>query len=121
MKKIKSSLAWLRSARGYSLWLFQTTSLSLWITATPLWNCGIKRGQHVVTSNHVYVDYSGSRDDIVVDLYGSLASQESLVMQVKRSIGGPLALVAEGIKGKEKEPKTEEKKKKEKGSSDREW
>ncbi|KAJ9557841.1 hypothetical protein OSB04_012455 [Centaurea solstitialis] len=50
----------------------------------------------------------------LADLYGSFASQESLVMQIKSSIGGPLALVAEGSKGKGKEVKTEAKKKKKK-------
>ncbi|KAJ9545112.1 hypothetical protein OSB04_024819 [Centaurea solstitialis] len=46
----------------------------------------------------------------LADLYGSLTSQESLVMQIKSSIGGPLALVAEGRKRKEKEVKIEVKK-----------
>ncbi|KAJ9561515.1 hypothetical protein OSB04_006675 [Centaurea solstitialis] len=50
----------------------------------------------------------------LADLYGSLASQECLVMQMKRSVRGPLALVAEGSKGKEKEMNTEEKKKRKK-------
>ncbi|KAJ9557065.1 hypothetical protein OSB04_011679 [Centaurea solstitialis] len=46
------------------------------------------------------------------DLFGSLASQESQVLQVKRIIGGPLSLIVEGGSGKGKEVKKEEKKKK---------
>ncbi|KAJ9547607.1 hypothetical protein OSB04_020150 [Centaurea solstitialis] len=50
----------------------------------------------------------------LADLYGTLAAQESIVLQMRRSIGGPLALVAEGssVKGKEKEERKEERKKK---------
>ncbi|KAJ9535092.1 hypothetical protein OSB04_un001832 [Centaurea solstitialis] len=50
----------------------------------------------------------------LANLYCSLASQDSLVQQVKRSIGGPLALVVEGSKDKGKEVKKYEKKKKKK-------
>ncbi|KAJ9535248.1 hypothetical protein OSB04_un001660 [Centaurea solstitialis] len=50
----------------------------------------------------------------LADLYGTLAAQESVVLQMRRSIGGPLVLVAEGssVKGKEKEERKEERKKK---------
>jgi hypothetical protein len=50
------------------------------------------------------------------DLFGSLASQESQVLQMRKNIGGPLALVAEGSNGsvKGKEVKKEEKKNKKK-------
>ncbi|KAJ9561294.1 hypothetical protein OSB04_006454 [Centaurea solstitialis] len=51
----------------------------------------------------------------LADLFGSLASQESLVAQLKSgSIGGPLALVAERSKGKREKKLTEEKRKKKK-------
>ncbi|KAJ9541284.1 hypothetical protein OSB04_027790 [Centaurea solstitialis] len=50
----------------------------------------------------------------LADLFGSLASQEPLVMQMKNSIGGPLALMAEEGKKKEKDEKPDEKKKKKK-------
>ncbi|KAJ9547626.1 hypothetical protein OSB04_020169 [Centaurea solstitialis] len=50
----------------------------------------------------------------LADLYGSLASLDSQVMQLKSSIGGPLALVAEGSKGKEEKKFAEKKKKKKK-------
>ncbi|KAJ9562027.1 hypothetical protein OSB04_007187 [Centaurea solstitialis] len=50
----------------------------------------------------------------LADLYGTLAAQESVVLQMRRCIGGPLALVAEGtsVKGKEKEERKEERLKK---------
>ena len=48
----------------------------------------------------------------LADLYGSLASLEPQVLQLKGSIGGPLALVAEGGKGRGEKWGTEEKKKK---------
>ncbi|KAJ9546619.1 hypothetical protein OSB04_019162 [Centaurea solstitialis] len=50
----------------------------------------------------------------LADLYGSLASLEPQVLQLKSSIGGPLALVAEGAKGKGEKKPTEERKKKKK-------
>ncbi|KAJ9535243.1 hypothetical protein OSB04_un001666 [Centaurea solstitialis] len=51
----------------------------------------------------------------LADLYGTLAAQESVVLQMRRSIVGPLALVAEGssVEGKEKEERKEERKKEE--------
>ncbi|KAJ9545627.1 LOW QUALITY PROTEIN: hypothetical protein OSB04_025334 [Centaurea solstitialis] len=50
----------------------------------------------MVTSNHVYMRSTQDLEACLIsDLYGSLASQESQVQQVKRSIGGTLALVAE--------------------------
>ncbi|KAJ9544852.1 hypothetical protein OSB04_024559 [Centaurea solstitialis] len=48
----------------------------------------------------------------LADLYGSLASLEPQVRQLKCSIGGPLALVAKRAKGKGEKKTTEEKKKK---------
>ncbi|KAJ9539015.1 hypothetical protein OSB04_031748 [Centaurea solstitialis] len=48
----------------------------------------------------------------LADLYGSLASLEPQVLQLKSSIGGPLALLEEGGKGKGEKRVTEEKKKK---------
>ncbi|KAJ9538240.1 hypothetical protein OSB04_030973 [Centaurea solstitialis] len=50
----------------------------------------------------------------LADLYGSLASLEPQVLQLKSSIGGPLALMAESGKGKGEKRVTEEKKKKKK-------
>ena len=51
----------------------------------------------------------------LADLFGSLMSQESQVMQMKRNLGGPLALVAEdGCSGKGKEGKEVKKEKKKK-------
>ncbi|KAJ9552985.1 hypothetical protein OSB04_017030 [Centaurea solstitialis] len=50
----------------------------------------------------------------LADLYGSLASLEPQVMQLKSSIGGPLALVAEGPKRKEEKKSIEDKRKKKK-------
>ncbi|KAJ9541899.1 hypothetical protein OSB04_028405 [Centaurea solstitialis] len=50
----------------------------------------------------------------LADLYGSLASLEPQVLQLKSSIGGPLAFVAEGTKGKGEKKLTKERKKKKK-------
>ncbi|KAJ9539117.1 hypothetical protein OSB04_031850 [Centaurea solstitialis] len=45
----------------------------------------------------------------LADLFGSLKSQEPQLLQLKKSYGGPLALVAEGGSAKDREPKKEEK------------
>ncbi|KAJ9556341.1 hypothetical protein OSB04_010955 [Centaurea solstitialis] len=50
----------------------------------------------------------------LADLYGSLASLEPQVLQLKSSIGGPLAFMAEGAKGTGENKPTEERKKKKK-------
>ncbi|KAJ9544756.1 hypothetical protein OSB04_024463 [Centaurea solstitialis] len=48
----------------------------------------------------------------LVVLFGSLKSQEPQVLQMKRSYGGPLVLVAKDSSKKKREPKMEEKEKK---------
>ncbi|KAJ9546486.1 LOW QUALITY PROTEIN: hypothetical protein OSB04_019029 [Centaurea solstitialis] len=50
----------------------------------------------------------------LAELFGTLASLEPQVLQLKSSIGGPLALVAEDQKGKVERKRTEEKRKKKK-------
>ncbi|KAJ9544571.1 hypothetical protein OSB04_024278 [Centaurea solstitialis] len=50
----------------------------------------------------------------LAELFGTLASLEPKVLQLKSSIGGPLALIAEDKKGKGDRKKTKEKKKKKK-------
>ncbi|KAJ9536502.1 hypothetical protein OSB04_un000339 [Centaurea solstitialis] len=50
----------------------------------------------------------------LAELFGILASLEPQVLQLKSSIGGPLALVAEDQKGKVERKRTEEKRKKKK-------
>ncbi|KAJ9552812.1 hypothetical protein OSB04_016857 [Centaurea solstitialis] len=50
----------------------------------------------------------------ITELYGSLASLEPQVLQLKSSIGGPLALIAEDHKGKVEKKKIEDKRKKKK-------
>ncbi|KAJ9542267.1 hypothetical protein OSB04_028773 [Centaurea solstitialis] len=50
----------------------------------------------------------------LAELYGTLASLEPQVLQLKSSIGGPLTLVAEDQKGKVEKKRTEEKRKKKK-------
>ncbi|KAJ9544955.1 hypothetical protein OSB04_024662 [Centaurea solstitialis] len=50
----------------------------------------------------------------LAELFGTLASLEPQVLQLKSSFGGPLALVAEDQKGKGERKKIEEKKKKKK-------
>ncbi|KAJ9544581.1 hypothetical protein OSB04_024288 [Centaurea solstitialis] len=66
---------------------------------------------HLTMSMRTHMDLESTT---LANLYGTRASQEPLVIQMKRSIGGPLALLAEGRKGKKKEVKTEVKKKKKK-------
>ncbi|KAJ9566557.1 hypothetical protein OSB04_002523 [Centaurea solstitialis] len=67
---------------------------------------------HLTMSMRITLDLEGWT---LVDAFGSLKSQENQVMQMKRSYGGPLPLVAgEGAEIKREEKKDEKEKKKKK-------
>ncbi|KAJ9552666.1 hypothetical protein OSB04_016711 [Centaurea solstitialis] len=69
----------------------------------------------VDSPHYVYEDYLDLEGWTLADVFGSLKSQENQVMQMKRSYGGPLALVAgDGAKIKREEKKNEKEKKKKK-------